>query len=179
MKERKKMKIDPDKLFEKLAIGLKESSDSLRNIPIDLVDRINRDYHIVKMIEDPNGYVAYPRLLDCTFKNEDIYDHVFRQNIAQEGLVAISASTDVYKISSFNAKIRNVDNNRLHIEITELFSVSKVKGLGKIYNDGERVDFTGMQPRQIIDWICRILQCSSDELINRLDKKGSEESFQL
>ena len=78
MKERKKMKIDPNKLFEKLAIGLKESSDSLRNIPIDLVDRINRDYHIVKMIEDPNGYVAYPRLLDCTFKNEDIYDHVFR-----------------------------------------------------------------------------------------------------
>ena len=30
MKERKKMKIDPDKLFEKLAIGLKESSDSLK-----------------------------------------------------------------------------------------------------------------------------------------------------
>lgn len=177
MKERKKMKIDPNKLFEKLAIGLKESSDSLRNLPIDLVDRINRDHHIVKMIEDPNGYVAYPRLLDCTFKNEDIYDHVFRQNIAKEGLVAISTSTDAYKISSFNAKIRNVDNNRLHIEITELFSVSKVKGLGKIYNDGERVDFTGMQPRLIIDWICRILQCSSDELINRLDKKDLKNLF--
>ena len=171
------MKIDPNKLFEKLAIGLKESSDSLRNLPIDLVDRINRDYHIVKMIEDPNGYVAYPRLLDCTFKNEDIYDHVFRQNIAQEGLVAISASTDAYKISSFNAKIRNIDNNRLHVEITEVFSVSKVKGLGKIYNDGERVDFTSMQLRQIIDWICRILQCQSDELLNRLDKKDLKNLF--
>lgn len=171
------MKINPDKLFEKLAIGLKESSDSLRNIPINLVDRINRDDHIVKMIEDLNDHVAYQRLLDCTFKNEDIYDHVFRQNLAQEGLVAISASTDVYKISSFNAKITKMDNDRLHVEITELFSVSKVKGLGKIYNDGERVDFTSMQPRQIIDWICRILQCSSDDLIDRLDKKDLKNLF--
>lgn len=47
------MKIDLDKLFEKLAVGLRESSDSLRNIPIDLVSRINKDYHVIKMIEDP------------------------------------------------------------------------------------------------------------------------------
>ena len=171
------MKIDPDKLFEKLAIGLKESSDSLRNIPINLVDRISKDHHTVKMLEDPNDHVAYQRLIDCTFKNEDIYDYIFRQNLAQEGLVAISASTDVYKISSFNAKITKTDNNRLHVEITEVFSISKVKGLGKIYDDGERVDFTSMQPRQIIDWICRILQCSSDDLLNRLDKKDLKSLF--
>ena len=52
------MKIDPDKLFEKLAIGLKESSDSLRNIPINLVDRISKDHRTVKMLEDPNDHVC-------------------------------------------------------------------------------------------------------------------------
>ena len=171
------MKIDPDKLFEKLAVGLRENSDSLRNIPIDLADRINKDYHIVKMIEDPKRNAAYPRLLDCTFKNEDIHDYVFRKNLAQEGLVAISASTDTYKISSFNAKITKMDNNRLHVEITEVFSVSSVKGLGKIYDSGERVDFTSMQSRQIIDWICKILQCSSDSLLDRLDKKDLKSLF--
>lgn len=171
------MKIDSDKLFEKLAIGLRESSDSLRKIPINLADRINKDYHIVKMIEDPKRHIAYPRLLDCTFKNEDIYDYIFRQNLAQEGLVAISASTDLYKISSFNAKITKIDNNRLHVEITEVFSVSKVNGLGKIYDNGERVDFTSMQSRQIIDWICKIFQCSSDSLLDRLDKKDLKSLF--
>lgn len=171
------MKIDPDKLFEKLAVGLRESSDSLRNIPIDLAERINKDYHIVKTIEDPKRNVAYPRLLDCTFKNEDIYDYVLRKNLAQEGLVAISASTDTYKISSFNAKITKMANDRLHVEITEVFSVSSVKGLGKIYNDGERVDFTNIQPRQIIDWICKILRCSSDDLLDRLDKKDLKTLF--
>lgn len=171
------MKINPDQLFEKLAIGLKESSDSLKNIPIDLADRINRDDRIVKMIEDPKKNVAYSRLIDCTFKNEDIYDYIFSQNLAQEGLVAISASTDTYKISSFNAKITKTDNSRLHVEITEVFSISKVKGLGKIYDNGERVDFTRMQSRQIIDWICKILQCSSDDLLNRLDKKDLKSLF--
>lgn len=177
MKERNKMKIDPDRLFEKLAIGLRESSNSLRNIPINLVDRISKDHRTVKMLEDPNDHVAYQRLIDCTFKNEDIYDYLFRQNLAQEGLVAISASTDVYKISSFNAKIQKMSNNRLHVEITEVFSISKVKGLGKIYNDGERIDFTGVQPRQIIDWICKILQCSSENLFDRLDKKDLKSLF--
>ena len=171
------MKIDLDKLFEKLAVGLRESSDSLRNIPIDLVSRINKDYHVIKMIEDPKKNVTYSRLIDCTFKNEDIYDYIFSQNLAQEGLVAISASTDTYKISSFNAKITKMDNNRLHVEITEVFSISKVKGLGKIYDNGERVDFTRMQSRQIIDWICKILQCSSDDLLNRLDKKDLKSLF--
>lgn len=171
------MKINTDQLFEKLAIGLKESSDSLKNIPIDLADRINHDDRIVKMIEDPKKNVAYSRLIDCTFKNEDIYDYIFSQNLAQEGLVAISASTDTYKISSFNAKITKMDNNRLHVEITEVFSISKVKGLGKIYDNGERVDFTRMQSRQIIDWICKILQCSSDDLLNRLDKKDLKSLF--
>lgn len=171
------MKINTDQLFENLAIGLKESSDSLKNIPIDLADRINHDDRIVKMIEDPKKNVAYSRLIDCTFKNEDIYDYIFSQNLAQEGLVAISASTDTYKISSFNAKITKMDNNRLHVKITEVFSISKVKGLGKIYDNGERVDFTSMQPRQIIDWICKILQCSSDDLLDRLDKKDLKSLF--
>ena len=56
------MKIDPDKLFEELAIGLRESSDSLRNIPINLVDRISKDHRTVKMLEDPNDHVAYQKI---------------------------------------------------------------------------------------------------------------------
>ena len=171
------MKIDPDKLFEKLAVGLKESSDSLRNIPIDLTGRIKKDWAIVKMLEDPAGRCQYPRLLDCTYENEDIYDHVFRQNVANEGLVAISATTDAYDQSSFNAKITRLKDLRLLVEITEKFSVSNSRGLGKLYDNGERVDFTTMQPDQILDWICRIVQCSVEELFDRLDKKDLKTLF--
>lgn len=129
------------------------------------------------MLEDPAGRCQYPRLLDCTYENEDIYDYVFRRNVANEGLVAISATTDAYDLSSFNAEIVKVDDSRLRVKITEKFSVSNVKGLGKIYDNGERVDFTTMQFDQILDWICRIVQCSLEELFDRLDKKDLKNLF--
>lgn len=171
------MKIDSNKLYEKLAAGLKENSDSLRGIPIDLAKRMRKDWHVIEMIGDQKSRDGSQRLLDCTFENEDIYDYVFRRNIANEGLVAISAAQDIDHISAFNAKFRKIDDSRLHVQVTETFSISRARGLGKIYDNGERVDFTRMQLSQVIDWICKIVQCSSEEIFDRIERKDLKRLF--
>ena len=172
------MKIDPNKLYAKLAEGLEKASDSLRCMPINLTDRVDHNYRLTKMLEDPEEKHAAFTLLECTFKNEDIYDYVFRRNIANEGLVAISAATDVDHRSSFYARFTKLDDSRLRVEIEESFSISRARGLGKLYDNGERVDFTLMQSGQIVDWICKIIQCSTEDLLDRLERKDLKRLFE-
>lgn len=171
------MKIDRHKLTEKLAAGLVEASDSLRSSGINLMRQFSGAGEIALMIENPAETTVNVGFLDCTTANDDLYDTVIKSRFKRSDLFAIFAATQDNKSSSFDAKVTQIDDSRIEVEVKEVFNVSSVQGYGKVYNNGERVNFKQMQMRELIDWMCKIMQCSAVELIDRLDARDRRELF--
>ena len=132
---------------------------------------------IALMIENPAETTVNVGFLDCTTANDDLYDTVIKSRFKRTDLFAIFAATQDNKSSSFEAKVTQIDDSHIEVEVQELFNVSSVQGYGKVYNNGERVNFKQMQMRELIDWMCKIMQCSSDELIDHLDANDRRELF--
>lgn len=165
------MKIDTAKLSRKIAEGLIESVDSLRSSELDIVSRVGELSTVARMIEDPNRTECSARLINCSlFGSDDVYDRVVLDHFKRDDLFAIFEARDSEKWSTFESKIIQIDESIIEVEVKEVFSVSATKGYGKVYNNGERVDFRNLQPRELIDWLLKILQCSTaSELFDRLD----------
>lgn len=162
------MKIDRSKLTEKLAVSLVESSDNLRSSGIDLFDQFSGADEIALMIENPAETSVEVRFVDCTTANDNLYDTVILERFKRNDLFAIFAATQDDKSSSFEAKVTQIDDSNIEVEVKEIFNVSTVQGYGKVYEHGERVNFKQMQSREIVDWICKIAQCSVEDMFNTL-----------
>lgn len=173
------MKIDTAKLSRKIAKGLTESVDSLKEFELDIAEEISRIPIITRMIEDPNMNECSPRLIDFgSFFTEDIYDRVVLERFKRSDLFAIFEARDSEKRSEFQSKITQIDESTIEVVVKEVFKVSSAKGYGKVYNNGERVNFRRMQSNELADWVCKITQCSTaGELIDGLNYMFLHELF--
>ena len=171
------MKIDRRQLTEKLAAGLIEASDSLRSSGIDILNQFSGAGEIALMIENPAETSVEVGFLDCTTANDNLYDAVILERFKRNDLFAIFAATQDDKSSSFQARVTQLDDSNIEVEVKEIFNVSTVQGYGKVYNHSERVNFKQMQSRELVDWICKIAQCSVEDLFDTLSAKDLRKLF--
>lgn len=166
-----KMKIDIDKLSRKIAEGLMESSEDLKSSGLDIVDELEDLSIVARMIEDPTMTECNPRLIELSFSGYDeVYDRIALAHFKRNDLFAIFEARDSEKRSEIVSKITQIDDSNIEVAVKEIFKVSSVKGYGKVYNNGERVDFRRMSSNELADWVCKITQCSTaGELIDGLD----------
>ena len=162
------MKVDIDKLSRKIAEGLMESSEDLKSSGLDIVDELEDLSIVARMIEDPTMTECNPRLIELSFSGyEEVYDRIALAHFKRNDLFAIFEARDSEKRSEIVSKITQIDDSNIEVEVKEIFKVSSVKGYGKVYNNGERVDFRRLPSNEIIDWVCKITQCSTaGELID-------------
>lgn len=120
------MKIDRRKLTEKLATGLIEASDSLRSSGIDILNQFSGAGEIALMIENPAETSVEVGFLDCTTANDSLYDAVILERFKRNDLFAIFAATQDDKSSSFEAKVTQIDDSDIEVEVKEIFNVSTV-----------------------------------------------------
>lgn len=165
------MKIDTAKLSRKIAEGLTESVDSLREFKLDIAEEISRLPIIARMIEDPNMTECSPTLIDFGSSiTDDIYDRLVLEHCKRNDLFVIFEAREPEKRSEFQSKITQIDDSAIEVEVKEVFKVSSVKGYAHVYSNGEKVDFRKMQPSELADWVCKITQCSTaGELIDGLN----------
>lgn len=162
------MRIDTAKLSRKIAEGLTEAVDSLKSSGLDISREVGELPRVARMIEDPAMTECDPTLIDCN--SDEVYDKVVLDHAKRNDLFAIFEARDSEKRSEFRSKITQIDDSTIEVEVKEVFYVSSIKGYARVYNNGERVDFRRLQSREVVDWLLKILQCSTTgEIFDRID----------
>lgn len=166
------MKINIDKFSDLLTEKIRANVESLQDFKGEL-PQPSGIYHLYTFVEDPNRSKITSTLYSCKWTHEDIYAHVMVHRSPSKELFAVNTSNIDESDNDFYITLERRSDTLFDCIVKEKFDMSKKNGIKRVYENGSKVLFDQMSHREFYSWMLKILQCSSDTLLETLKRKAS------
>ena len=166
------MKINIDKFSDLLTEKIRANVESLQDFKGEL-PQPSGIYHLYTFVEDPNRSKITSTLYSCKWTHEDIYEHVMVHRSPSKELFAVNTSNIDESDNDFYITLERRSDTLFDCIVKEKFDMSKKNGIKRVYENGSKVLFDQMSHREFYSWMLKILQCSSENLLETLKRKAS------
>lgn len=166
------MKIDINKFSDLLTEKIRSNVESLQDFKGEL-PQPSGIYHICTFVEDRDRSKIEAVLYNCKWAHEDIYDHVMMHRSPSKEIFCVNTSNIAESDNDFYITLERRSDTLFDCIVKEKFDMSKKNGVKRVYAHGERVLFDEMSHREFYSWMLKILQCSSNTLLETLKRKAS------
>lgn len=166
------MKINIDKFSDLLTEKIRANVESLQDFKGEL-PQPSGIYHLYTFVEDPNRSKIETVLYHCKWTHEDIYEHVMMHRSPSKELFAVNTSNIAESDNDFYITLERRSDTLFDCIVKEKFDMSKKNGIKRVYENGSKVLFDEMSHREFYSWMLKILQCSSDTLLETLKRKAT------
>lgn len=166
------MKINIDKFSDLLTEKIRANVESLQDFKGEL-PQPSGIYHLYTFVEDPNRSKITSTLYSCKWTHEDIYEHVMVHRSPSKELFAVNTSCIDESDNDFYITLERRSDTSFDCIVKEKFDMSKKNGIKRVYEHGSKVLFDEMSHRELYSWMLKILQCSSENLLETLKRKAT------
>lgn len=166
------MKINIDKFSELLTAQIRSNVESLQGFKGNL-PQPSSIYHLYTFVENPNRSKITSTLYSCKWTHEDIYEHVMVHRSPSKELFAVNTSCIDESDNDFYITLERRSDTLFDCIVKEKFDMSKKNGIKRVYEHGSKVLFDEMSHRELYSWMLKILQCSSENLLETLKRKAT------